>query len=171
MLLILFAVKLPWLPTHGMTTVGLTGGWWTQTADVARHLLLPVVSLAIIFVALYSRLTRAGMLEVLASDFIRTARSKGLAEGRVLLLHALLNALLPVITVAGIQLGQVLAGAILVETVFSWPGMGRLAFESILRRDYPLLMGILFFSSMAVILFNLVTDVCYGLLDPRIRYR
>ena len=171
MLLLLFAVKYPWFPSHGMATVGLTGGSAARALDVAHHLVLPVVSLSIIFVALYSRLTRASMLDALASDFIRTARSKGLAESRVLLKHALKNALLPVITVAGIQLGQVLAGTILVETVFSWPGMGRLAFESILRRDYPLLLGILLFSSVVVVVFNLVTDVVYGVLDPRIRYR
>jgi peptide/nickel transport system permease protein len=171
MLLLLFAVKLPWFPTHGMSTVGLSGGLWAQALDVAHHLVLPMLSLGFIFIAIYSRLTRAGMVEVLASDYIRTARSKGLGEWRVVVFHALRNALLPVITVAGIQLGQVVAGAILVETVFSWPGMGRLAFDSILRRDYPLLMGILFFSSLTVIVFNLLTDVCYGWLDPRIRYR
>ncbi len=171
MLLLLFSVTLPWFPTHGMTTVGLAGGAWTRAADVGRHMVLPVVSLAIIFIALYSRLVRASMLDVLGSDFVRTARAKGLAESRVVAVHALRNALLPVVTVAGIQLGQVLAGAILVETVFSWPGMGRLAFESILRRDYPLLLGILLFSSGVVIVFNLLTDIAYGLLDPRIRYR
>lgn len=170
MLLLLFSVKLPWLPTHGMATVGLRGPWWEQAADVARHMVLPVVSLAIIFVALYSRLTRASMLEALTSDYVRTAWSKGLPESRILLKHALRNALLPVITVAGIQLGQALAGAILVETVFSWPGMGRLAFESILRRDYPLLLGILLCSSFAVILLNLLTDIAYAVLDPRVRY-
>ena len=171
MLLLLFAVKLPWFPTHGMSTVGLSGGLWAQALDVAHHLVLPMLSLGFIFIAIYSRLTRAGMVEVLASDYIRTARSKGLGEWRVVMLHALRNALLPVITVAGIQLGQVVAGSILVETVFSWPGMGRLAFESILRRDYPLLMGILFFSSLAVIVFNFLTDIGYAWLDPRIRYR
>jgi peptide/nickel transport system permease protein len=171
MLLLLFAVKVPWFPTHGMATVGLGGSLWTRALDVAHHLVLPMLSLGLIFIAIYSRLTRAGMVESLASDYVRTARSKGLGEWRVVVVHALRNALLPVITVAGIQLGQVVAGAILVETVFSWPGMGRLAFESILRRDYPLLMGVLFFSSLTVIVFNFVTDVCYGLLDPRIRYR
>lgn len=171
MLLLLFAVKLPWFPTHGMTTVGLSGGLGARALDVAHHLVLPMLSLGFIFIAVYSRLTRAGMVEVLASDYIRTARSKGLGEWRVVVVHALRNALLPVITVAGIQLGQVVAGTILVETVFSWPGMGRLAFDSILRRDYPLLMGILFFSSLAVIVFNFLTDICYGWLDPRIRYQ
>jgi peptide/nickel transport system permease protein len=171
MLLLVFSVHLGWLPSHGMQTVGVTGGWWERTADVAWHMILPVAALGTIFVALYSRLTRASMLEVLPADFVRTARAKGLGEARVVAVHALRNALLPVITVAGIQLGQALAGTVLVETVFSWPGMGRLAFESILRRDYPLLLGILFVSSLAVIVFNLLTDIAYGLLDPRIRHR
>lgn len=171
MLVLLFSVKLAWLPTHGMVTSGLEGGLGARVADVAVHLVLPALSLGLVFVALYSRLTRASMLDVLVSDFVRTGRAKGLSEARLVLVHALRNALLPVVTVAGIQLGQVLAGAILVETVFSWPGMGRLALDSILRRDYPLLLGIMLFSSMTVILFNLLTDVCYGVLDPRIRYR
>lgn len=171
MLLLLFAVKLPWFPSHGMETVGLEGGPLVHAADVAHHLVLPAATLAIIYVALYSRLTRAAMLEVLTADFIRTARSKGLSERQVLVTHALRNALLPVITIAGVQLGQVLAGAVLVETVFSWPGMGLLAYDAVLQRDYPLLLGILFFSSLVVIVFNLLTDLSYGFLDPRIVYR
>jgi len=171
MLLLLFSVDVEWFPTHGMTTIGLVGGPAAHVLDVARHLVLPAVSLAVIFVAVYSRLTRASMIDTLVSDFVRTARAKGLGEPAILAKHALRNALLPVVTIAGIQVGQVLAGAILIETVFSWPGMGRLAFESILRRDYPLLLGILLFSSVAVIAANLVTDVAYGLLDPRIRHR
>ncbi len=171
MLLLLFSVRFPWFPSHGMSTVGLGGGLLEQALDVAHHLVLPAATLAVIYVAIYSRLVRASLLEVLGADFVRTARAKGLAEPVVVLKHALRNALLPVVTVAGIQLGQVLAGAILVETVFGWPGMGRLALESILRRDYPLLLGILVFSSFLVIVVNLVTDLCYALLDPRIRYR
>jgi peptide/nickel transport system permease protein len=171
MLLLLFSVDVEWFPTHGMTTIGLKGGLAAHALDVARHLVLPAVSLAVIFVAVYSRLTRASMMDGLVSDFVRTARAKGLGEPAILVKHALRNALLPVVTIAGIQVGQVLAGAILIETVFSWPGMGRLAFESILRRDYPLLLGILLFSSVAVIAANLVTDLVYGILDPRIRHR
>jgi peptide/nickel transport system permease protein len=171
MLVLLFSVKLAWLPTHGMATSGLEGGLVAQVVDIAWHLVLPALSLGIVLLALYSRLTRASMREVLVSDFVRTGRAKGVGEVRLVLVHALRNALLPVLTVAGIQLGQVLAGAILVETVFSWPGMGRLAFESILRRDYPLLLGIMLCSSTVVIAFNLLTDICYGVLDPRIRHR
>lgn len=171
MLVLLFSVKLAWLPTHGLTASGVTGGLMARLFDVALHLVLPALSLGFVFVAVYSRLTRASMLDALVSDFVRTARAKGLGEGRIVLVHALRNALLPVVTVAGIQVGQVLAGAILVETVFSWPGMGRLAFESLQRRDYPLLLGIMLLSSIAVIVFTLLTDIFYGLLDPRIRYR
>jgi peptide/nickel transport system permease protein len=171
MLVLLFSVKLAWLPTHGMVTTGLEGGLAASLVDVAAHLVLPAASLGLVLMALYSRLTRATMRDVLVSDFVRTGRAKGVGEARLVLVHALRNALLPVITVAGIQLGQVLAGAILVETVFAWPGMGRLAFDSILRRDYPLLLGIMLCSSMVVIAFNLLTDICYGILDPRIRHR
>jgi peptide/nickel transport system permease protein len=109
------------------------------------------------------------MLDVLGADFIRTARAKGLAERVVLYKHALRNALLPVVTVLGLQFGNVLAGAILVETVFNWPGLGRLAFESVLRRDYPTILGVLLFSSIVVVVMNQVTDLCYRLIDPRIR--
>jgi peptide/nickel transport system permease protein len=171
MLLIFFSVWVPWFPSHGMATIGFDGTLLERSLDVAHHLVLPAVTLGIIYVAVYSRLVRASMLEVLGADFVRTARAKGTAERSVVLRHALRNALLPVVTVAGIQLGQVLAGAILVETVFGWPGMGRLALESILRRDYPLLLGILVLSSTIVILANLVTDLCYAWLDPRIRLR
>jgi peptide/nickel transport system permease protein len=130
---------------------------------------LPASTLGIIYVAQYSRLSRASMLEVIGSDYVRTARAKGLSEKTVIYKHALRNAILPVLTVAGIQIGHLLAGAVLVETVFSWPGMGRLMFDGILRRDYPLIMGILIFSSVMVIVNNLITDILYGVLDPRIR--
>ena len=111
--------------------------------DVAHHLVLPTVTLALVYLAQYSRLARSSMLDVLGADFIRTARAKGLPERVVLYKHALRNALLPVVTVLGLQFGNVLAGAILVETVFNWPGLGRLAFESVLRRDYPTILGVL----------------------------
>ena len=109
------------------------------------------------------------MLDVLGADFIRTARAKGLGDRAVLYKHALRNALLPVVTVLGLQFGNVMAGAILVETVFNWPGLGRLAFESVLRRDYPTILGVLLFSSLVVIVMNLLTDAAYRLIDPRIR--
>lgn len=171
MFILVFSLYLPLFPGHGLMTVGATEGFWGTARDILHHLTLPAATLGIIYVAQYSRLSRASMLEVIGSDYIRTARAKGLPERKVVYKHALRNAVLPVVTVAGIQLGHVLAGAILVETVFSWPGMGRLMFEGILRRDYPLIMGILIFSSVMVIIANLLTDILYGVLDPRIRRR
>jgi peptide/nickel transport system permease protein len=125
--------------------------------------------LSLVYLAQYSRLARSSMLDVLGSDFIRTARAKGLADRVVLYKHALRNALLPVVTVLGLQFGNVLAGAILVETVFNWPGLGRLAFESVLRRDYPTILGVLLFSSIVVVVMNQLTDLCYRFIDPRIK--
>ncbi len=171
MLILAFSLYIPVFPGHGMITVGLEGGLWDLAKDVLHHLVLPAFTLAIIYIAQYSRLSRASMLEVIGSDYVRTARAKGLSERVVIYKHALRNAILPVLTVFGIQIGHLLAGAILVETVFTWPGMGRLMFDGILRRDYPLIMGILIFSSVLVILANLITDLLYGVLDPRIRRR
>ena len=169
MLVILFASVLPILPVSGMRAADSSGGGFKDMVDVAWHLVLPTLTLALVYLAQYSRLARASMLDVLGSDFIRTARAKGLAESVVLYKHALRNALLPVVTVLGLQFGNVLAGAILVETVFNWPGLGRLAFESVLRRDYPTILGVLLFSSIVVIVMNQVTDLCYRLIDPRIK--
>jgi peptide/nickel transport system permease protein len=169
MLILAFSLYLPLFPGHGMLTVGVEGGVFQTLKDLLHHLVLPASTLGIIYVAQYSRLSRASMLEVIGSDYVRTARAKGLSEKIVIYKHALRNAILPVLTVAGIQIGHLLAGAVLVETVFSWPGMGRLMFDGILRRDYPLIMGILIFSSVMVIVANLITDILYGVLDPRIR--
>ena len=169
MLVILFASVLPILPVSGMRAVDTSGGGWRDLVDVLWHLILPTVTLALVYLAQYSRLARSSMLDVLGSDFIRTARAKGLADRVVLYKHALRNAVLPVVTVLGLQFGNVLAGAILVETVFNWPGLGRLAFESVLRRDYPTILGVLVFSSIVVIVMNLLTDLAYRLIDPRIK--
>jgi peptide/nickel transport system permease protein len=169
MLVILFASVLPILPVSGMRAADASGGGWRDIVDVLWHLILPTLTLALVYLAQYSRLARSSMLDVLGSDFIRTARAKGLAESVVLYKHALRNAVLPVVTVLGLQFGNVLAGAILVETVFNWPGLGRLAFESVLRRDYPTILGVLVFSSMVVIVMNLLTDLAYRLVDPRIK--
>ena len=169
MLLILFSYFWPFFPSFGMTEVGSSGGTWAQTLDVLWHLVLPALTLASVYLAVYSRLARASMLDVLGADYIRTARSKGLSRRTVVYKHALKNALLPVVTMAGLQFSQLIAGAVVVETVFSWPGMGQLAFESILRRDNPLLLGILFFSTLVVVAANLLTDLSYRLLDPRIK--
>ncbi|WP_298676635.1 ABC transporter permease [uncultured Lentibacter sp.] len=172
MLIILFASTFPVFPVEGMQSIKLrNAGFFTQALDIAHHLVLPAFTLAIIYLAQYARLSRASMLEVLSSDYIRTARAKGASEGTVLFKHALRNAALPILTVAGLQFGNLISGALLVETVFNWPGMGRLAFDSILRRDYPTIMGVLFFASMMVVVANLITDISYRWADPRLRGR
>jgi peptide/nickel transport system permease protein len=169
MLVILFASVLPILPVSDMRSLDSSGGGIADVLDVAWHLILPTLTLSLVYLAQYSRLARSSMLDVLGSDFIRTARAKGLADRVVLYKHALRNALLPVVTVLGLQFGNVMAGAILVETVFNWPGLGRLAFEAVLRRDYPTILGVLLFSSIVVIVMNLLTDVAYRFIDPRIK--
>jgi peptide/nickel transport system permease protein len=169
MLVLLFALVVPILPVAGMRAVDSSGGGIGDVIDVLHHLVLPVTTLGLVYLAQYSRLARSSMLDVLGADFIRTARAKGLAERVVLYKHALRNALLPVVTVLGLQFGNVLSGAILVETVFNWPGLGRLAFESVLRRDYPTILGLLLLSSIVVVVMNQLTDLCYRLIDPRIR--
>ena len=169
MLLILFSYLVPIFPSFGMYEVGSSGNMLSYFLDVLHHLVLPALTLASIYLAVYSRIARASMMDVLGSDYIRTARSKGLSERVVVYKHALKNAVLPVITMAGLQFSQLIAGAVVVETVFSWPGMGQMAFEAILRRDHTLLLGILFFSTLIVIVVNLLTDMSYRLLDPRIK--
>ncbi|MFP5406247.1 MAG: ABC transporter permease [Gammaproteobacteria bacterium] len=169
MLVILFASVLPWFPIAGMRSVESTGGGLAHMADVLHHLVLPAVTLGLVYLAQYSRLSRAAMLDAMREDYVRTARAKGLNERTVLYKHALRNAVLPVVTILGLQFGNVLAGAILVETVFNWPGLGRLAFDSVLRRDYPTILGVLLFSSIVVVVMNQVTDLCYRLIDPRIK--
>ena len=170
MLIILFASVLPIFPVEGMQSVKLRdAGFLVQALDVAHHLFLPAFTLAVIYLAQYARLSRASMLEVLGSDYIRTARAKGASEKSVLFKHALRNAALPILTVAGLQFGNLISGALLVESVFNWPGMGRLAFDSILRRDYPTIMGVLFFASAMVVIANILTDLSYRVADPRLR--
>ena len=169
MLVILLASVWPIFPISGLRSVDTSATGIALLPDILHHLVLPATTLALVYLAQYSRLSRASMLDVLGSDYIRTARAKGLADRVVLYKHALRNAVLPVVTVLGLQFGNVLAGAILVETVFNWPGLGRLAFESVLRRDYPTILGVLLFSSMVVVVMNLLTDLCYRLIDPRIK--
>jgi peptide/nickel transport system permease protein len=168
MLVLLFSVWLEWLPSFGMMTVGADLHGIALMLDVGKHLLLPALTLGLFYMAVYARLTRATMLEVADQDFVKTARAKGVPEGQVTRRHILRNALLPVITFAGIQAGQLVGGAILVETVFAWPGIGRLAFEALLARDYPVLMGVFFATSVMVVLFNLLTDLLYAVIDPRV---
>ena len=169
MLVILFAWVYPIFPISNMFDITKDTGFFGYILDVMHHLVLPSLTLGIVYLAQYARLTRASMLEILSSDYIRTARAKGVSETKVYGHHALRNAILPVVTIAGLQFGSIISGAVLVETVFSWPGLGTLAFDSILARDYPTVLGILFFSSVLVILANLLTDFVYRLVDPRIR--
>ena len=169
MFIVLFAAKWSLLPVGGIEDVRYDGNWVGETIDLLQHLILPALSLGIIYLAIYSRLARASMLEVLESDYIRTARAKGARERVVVYKHALRNAVIPVVTAAGLQIGNLLSGALLVEVVFAWPGVGRLAVDSIFRRDSPTLLGIMIFSSAMVIVANLLTDLVYRLIDPRIR--
>lgn len=172
MLIIVFASALPVFPVEGMSSIKLRdAGLAVRTLDILHHLALPAFTLAIVYLAQYARLSRASMLEVLGSDYIRTARAKGASERSVLFRHALRNAALPILTVAGLQFGNLISGALLVETVFNWPGMGRLAFDSILRRDYPTILGVLFFASLMVVVANILTDISYRIADPRLRGR
>jgi peptide/nickel transport system permease protein len=168
MLILLFSVKLGWFPSSGMETLfsGYTG--WKHWKDIGWHLVLPAVTLSLFDLALFTRLLRASLLEVLRQDFVRTARAKGIGEWRVLGVHALGNALLPLVTMVGMQIGAALGGAVVVESVFAWPGLGRLAFEALSARDTNLLVGIVLFSGLVVISVNLLVDLLYGWLDPRI---
>jgi peptide/nickel transport system permease protein len=169
MLVLLLSVWLNWLPSFGMESVGAGYTGLAHLSDVAQHLILPALTLGLFYMAVYARLTRASMLEVSAQDFVRTARAKGVPEGRILRRHILRNALLPVITFAGIQAGQLIGGSILVETVFAWPGIGRLAFDALLARDYQVLLGVFLVTSILVVLFNLLTDLLYAVIDPRVQ--
>ncbi|WCS28719.1 ABC transporter permease (plasmid) [Methylobacterium sp. NMS14P] len=168
MLIVVFSVWLDWLPVGGMATIEAGYRGTAYALDVARHLVLPAVTLGLFHLAIYTRLTRASMLQVYGQDFVRTAVAKGVSPGRIAVRHVLRNALLPLVTMLGMQLGSILGGAILVETVFSWPGLGRLAFEALFQRDLNLLLGILLASSILVVVVNIAVDLTYGALDPRV---
>ena len=169
MLIVVFSVKLDWLPTSGMETVGAFHEGWARVLDIGRHLILPALSLSLFYLALYVRLMRAAVLEQAGMDYVTTARAKGLNELRITLTHVLRNAVLPVVTVAGVQVGGLLGGSVVVESVFAWPGLGLLAFQSLFARDFNLLLGIFFLSACLVVALNLAVDVVHTLLDPRIR--
>jgi peptide/nickel transport system permease protein len=168
MAVVLFSVKLGWLPSDSNMTIGADLTGWAMIVDRARHLVLPALALASFFVAVYARLVRSSMLEVQRQDFMRTAHAKGLNPFLVQLRHALRNALIPVTTVAGVHLGNLLGGAVVVETLFGWPGMGRLALEAVLARDFSVLLGVLLLSSLLVILANMLIDLLHAWLDPRV---
>jgi peptide/nickel transport system permease protein len=168
MAMLLFSVQLDWLPLFGMMTIGPELGFAARAMDVLRHLVLPATTLGLFFVAIYARLTRASMLEIAELDFVRTARAKGVTERRVVTRHILRNALLPVVSFAGLQAGYLIGGSVLIETVFAWPGIGRLAYEAVVGRDYTVLMGVFIVTSIMVVGFNILTDIVYTLIDPRI---
>ncbi|TNC05649.1 ABC transporter permease [Methylobacterium terricola] len=159
-----FSLKLGWLPAGNMYTIGDA-----SVLDYLHHLILPSLVLSLVHIAVWSRYMRTAMLDAINQDFVKTARAKGVAERRILMKHVVGNALLPMITLAGVQLPSILTGALVTETVFTWPGMGRLFYDSLGYSDYPVVMGILMFSAIVVILGNLIADVVVALVDPRIR--
>lgn len=163
-LIYFFSVQLGWLPVQGYRPIG--EGFW----PFARSLILPSIALGTTYCALIARITRASMLEVLSQDYIRTAESKGLAQPRVLLLHALKNAAVPIVTVIGIGIALLISGVVITETVFNIPGLGRLTVDAVLKRDYPIVQGLILVFAFAKVLVNLTVDVSYAFLDPRIRY-
>jgi peptide/nickel transport system permease protein len=165
-LMVVFALRLGWLPASGMYAPYGGGG----LLDLLAHLLLPAVTLAAASVTIIARLTRATMLETLGQDYIRTARAKGVVERGVVLRHGLKNALIPIVTVVGVQAGYLLGGAVLTETVFAWPGVGTLMVQGILARDVPLVQGCVLVVALSFVLVNLAVDLVYAWLDPRIRY-
>jgi peptide/nickel transport system permease protein len=171
MLVLLFSVKLDWLPAFGYVTIGVEMSPLERVRDVASHLALPAISLAAVYLAIYARLMRSSVIEVTKQDFIKTARAKGLKQGRIIARHILRNAILPVVTVAGMQAGALVGGAVVIETVFAWPGLGRLTYDAVLQRDYPVMLGIFLVMSVIVILLNLATDAIYRLIDPRVSLR
>ena len=182
--IMLFAVLLQWLPSSGRLSTSidikpithlflvdsLLTGNWSAFLDALEHLAMPAIALATIPMAIIARMTRSSMLDVLQEDYIRTAHAKGLAEQIVLFRHALRNAFLPVITIIGLQTGNLLAGAVLTETIFAWPGIGKWVYDAILGRDYPIVQGGTLLIAIIYVLFNLLVDVSYAVLDPRIQY-
>jgi peptide/nickel transport system permease protein len=165
MLIILFSVQLRWLPGTGMTSPIGGGG----AADIAKHMILPALALSVIPLAVIARYTRSAMLEVVSQDFVTTARAKGVSERRVILGHVFRNTLVLIVTMLGLQVGFLLAGAVYVENVFSWPGVGQLLVDAILKRDFPLVQGGVLLVALSYVGINLLTDLVYAYLDPRIR--
>src|SRR3569833_745613 len=161
MMIVVFAIRLGWLPTSGFDTVGADYEGWDGVLDIARHLLMPATALALFYLALYARVMRASVLEQTGQDYVTTARAKGQTEARVMTGHVLRNALLPVVTMAGVQAGNLIGGSIVVETVFGWPGVGTLAFNALQSRDLNLLLGIFFVSACLVVVINLAVDLIY----------
>jgi len=165
LVILVFAVWLRWIPSGGMATIG--GGF--SFLDRLAHLLAPVVVLGSVYVAQWTRYVQAGLDEALREDYVRTGRAKGLREVMLLARHALPNAAIPLVTVVGLEVPRLLAGAMVTEVVFAWPGLGRLLTASLLARDYPVALGVLMLLAVAVVVANLVTDLAYGWIDPRVR--
>jgi peptide/nickel transport system permease protein len=169
MLILVFSIWLDWFPTSGMEDVVAFHEGWARGVDIAHHLVLPTLTLSLFYLALYARLMRASMLEQRGLDYVVTARAKGQTEARITTRHVFRNALLPVVTMAGVQTGGLIGGSVVVESIFAWPGLGQLAYQSLFARDYNLLLGIFFMSAVLVVVVNLIVDVVYVFLDPRIR--
>lgn len=165
---LIFSAQLNWLPAYGAGSMIAPRDWAGWLIDRGMHLLLPAFTLALNYIPIYTRLMRASMIEVRDQEFVRLARAKGLSPSRVAIVHVMRNSLLPVITFAGVHAGNLIGGSILVETIFAWPGIGRLALDSMLVRDYNTLLGVFFVCSVLTILFNLITDLLYSVVDPRI---
>lgn len=168
MMIVVFSLKLHWFPTSGMENVAMFYEGWDRVKDIAHHLVMPTITLSLFYLALYTRLMRASMLEQAGMDYVITARAKGLTERRIVFGHILRNALLPVVTMAGVQVGALIGGSVIVESVFAWPGLGMLAFEALFARDLNLLLGIFLLSALLVVAINLIVDIIYSFLDPRI---
>lgn len=165
-----FAIQLGWLPASGMRNVRESYTGFPAAVDVLQHMILPTITLSLAQIAGWSRYQRSALLEVLGQDFIRTARGKGLLERRVLLVHALRNSLIPMVTLIGISVPTVVTGAFITETIFSWPGIGRMGVDAVTGRDYPVIMAVTIMSALLIVFGNLIADLAYAWVDPRIRY-
>lgn len=170
MAILVFSVWMDWLPSFGYETVGANYTGLAHVLDVGAHLIMPAMTIGFFFMATYTRMTRASMLEVKRLDFVKTARAKGVNDAVIQRRHILRNALLPVVTLAGLHSGTLIGGAVLTETVFAWPGIGRLMYDALIQRDYNLLLGVFVVCSAMVLIFNLITDLVYRAVDPRINY-
>jgi peptide/nickel transport system permease protein len=170
MLIVVFSLRVGWFPTSGMETVAALYDGWRRALDIAHHLVLPALTLSLFYLALYTRLMRAAMLEQAGMDYVATARAKGLSERRVIVRHAMRNALIPLTTQVALDIGAIAGGLIITEAIFEYPGMGRFFVDAISRGDYQQVLPWLMVAVTFVIVFNLIADVMYAVLDPRIRY-
>ena len=169
MLIVVFSLHLGWFPTGGMETVAEFNQGWARVNDIGWHVVLPSITLSLFYLALFMRLMRASMLEQLGMDYVITARAKGVSERKILTRHVARNALLPILTMIGVQMGNLIGGSVIVETVFGWPGLGLLAFDALFARDLNLLMGIFLVSAIMVVVVNILVDIAYTFVDPRIK--